>query len=152
MKPLFFLCFVIIANTVFAQQINQDYDAQLVQKLKADERGMRNYILVILKTGAADSVITNSTTRDSLFQSHFDNIKRLAGLGKLIVAGPLEKNRLKYRGIFILTASTFDEAQTLLSGDATIANHIFEPEFFNWYGSAALPEYLEADKKLHRYK
>ncbi len=72
-----------------------------------------------------------------------DNINRLANMNKLVVAGPMEKNDHNYRGIFILNVKTTEEAKELLDTDPTIKNHIFEVELYEWYGSAALPMYIE---------
>jgi hypothetical protein len=82
------------------QEINPRYDSTLAKNLGADDYGMKSYILVILKTGS--KTIEEKSVRDSLFAGHLQNIRRLADLGKLIVAGPLGKNEKTYRGIFIL--------------------------------------------------
>jgi uncharacterized protein YciI len=67
---------------------------------------------------------------------------------KLIVAGPMVKNEKSYRGIFILDVATTEEAKLLLETDPAIKAKFLEPEFYEWYGSAALPEYLEASDKV----
>jgi uncharacterized protein YciI len=81
-----------------------------------------------------------------------ENINRLAADGKLIVAGPMGKNNNQYRGIFILNVTTFEEASELLHNDPTIREKILEAELYNWYGSAALPVYLEIHKKIEKNK
>jgi len=138
----------LICLTIFTIGFTQKYDVRLAKKLGADEYGMKNYVLVILKTG------TNSTTDkkalDSLFRGHMDNIQRLSAQGKLIVAGPMRKNPNNYRGIFILDVKTQDEAQRLLSTDPTIREKIFDVELYDWYGSAALPTYLPAHTKIEK--
>lgn len=130
---------------------NKNYDAELAEKLGADELGMKNYFLVILKTG------TNTTTdKDILqnsFRGHMDNIHRLAEEGKLVIAGPfLTKNANNYRGIFILNTKTQEETETLLQSDPAIKNKIFDVEIYPWYGSAALPEYLPSVDKIWKAK
>lgn len=126
----------------------EGFDPELAQALGADEMGMKNYILVILKTGPA--VIEDKALRDSLFAGHFSNMNKMSEAGKLIVAGPLAQNERTYRGIFILDTTEEKEALELLAGDPTIANGIFEVELFKWYGSAALPEYLEVHKRIQK--
>ena len=61
------------------------YDAALAERLGADQRGMRAYVFVILKTGPK----TDQTKEESakLFAGHMANIKRLAAEGKLVLAG-----------------------------------------------------------------
>jgi uncharacterized protein len=142
---LFLLCFF---PAVKGQTANPDYDPELAKKLGADELGMKNYVLVILKTGTYNE--QDSARRATLFAGHFKNINKLAVEGKLIVAGPLGKNSESYRGIFILDVSDFDEAAKLLNDDPTIKESVFEPLYFKWYGSAALPEYLPFEEKLRK--
>ena len=98
--------------SVNAQSTNPKYDKQLADSLGGDDYGMKSYVLVILKTGTA--TISDKAVTDSLFRGHMQNINRLADAGKLIVAGPLQKNEKTYRGIFILDVKTIDEAKELL--------------------------------------
>lgn len=142
------LLFLALSLACSNQTSESSYDAELAQRLGADEMGMKNYTLVILKTGPA--VIEDKALRDSLFAGHFSNIFKLAEAKKLVLAGPLGKNEHAYRGIFILDTTDEQEIKELLAGDPTIVNGIFEVELINWYGSAALPEYLEADKKIRK--
>ncbi len=147
MKFIFaFSFFAFYCITISAQTSNPKYDSTLAVKYGADKYGMKNYVLVILKTG------TNTTQEkpfiDSCFAGHMKNISKLVDMGKLIVAGPLGKNEKTYRGIFILNVTTFDEANELLQTDPAIKEKILDIELFKWYGSAALPEYLESSDKL----
>lgn len=132
------------------EKTNTSYDPELAQKLKADDYGMKNYVLVILKTGnnkTNDTAIVNRC-----FRSHFENIEKMQEANQLIVAGPIGKNDKSYRGIFILNANSFDEAKTILQNDESIKENLLEPEFYNWYGSAALPLYLELADKIWKIK
>ncbi len=129
---------------------NPNYDKDLAEKLKGDDYGMKSYMFVVLKTG------TNTTTDkkyiDSCFTGHMGNIGRLVEEGKLIVAGPFGKNSLTYRGLFILNVSTKEEAEALLKTDPAVNSGLLAYELISWYGSAALPEYLEASDKIWRKK
>ena len=129
-----------------AQTTNPNYDPALAKKYGADDFGMKSYILVILKTGPNKT--TDKAMLDSCFAGHMKNISRLAAEGKLVIAGPFGKNDKTYRGIFILNVTTFDEANLLLQTDPTIKEKILEPELYNWYGSAALPAYFDAEDKI----
>jgi uncharacterized protein YciI len=151
MRPLLLLPFFLFA--VFAakgQEVNPNYDPSMARQLGADDYGMKSYILVILKTGS--NTTEEKAIRDSLFAGHMNNIGRLAKLGKLVVAGPLGKNEKSYRGILILSAATFEEANELLMTDPAIKEKIFEAELYKWYGSAALPEYLKYHEKIEKLK
>jgi hypothetical protein len=54
-----------------------NYDPALAARLGADERGMRMYVLVVLKTGPRDAEITGAE-RAAVFEGHFSNMRRLA--------------------------------------------------------------------------
>lgn len=144
MKTLFSLLLVIIAKITLAQ--NPNYDSTFAKKLGGDDFGMKKYYLVILKTG--ENTVKDKAYRDSCFKSHFDNMNRMEAVGKLVVSGPITSNNKGYRGIFILNVNKREEVYTLLQGDATINVKIFEPEILEWYGSSALPLYLEQNDKI----
>ena len=149
MKRFFLLPFLLLFAFPAISQ-NPNYDEALAEKLGADEYGMKSYVLVILKTGS-------NTNKDPeflnhCFRSHFENMTKMTEAGKLVVAGPIGANEMTYRGIFILNVATFEEANELLQGDETVANGIFDVELFNWYGSAALGEYLPASDKIWKLK
>jgi uncharacterized protein YciI len=124
------------------------YDSLLATQLGADERGMKTYVLVILKTGPAD--IQDQALRDSLFAGHFSNMDRLAAEKKLVVAGPFSTNERQYRGLFLFDVRTPEEASELVKGDPTVTSGIFDIELYQFYGSAALPVYLETAEKIRR--
>ncbi|MDX9924698.1 MAG: hypothetical protein RBS48_08020 [Ignavibacteriaceae bacterium] len=143
---LTFLLVITAACSILAQSTNPNYDSELAKKLGADDYGMKSYIFVMLKTGSNES--TDKAYKDSCFTGHLANITRLVKENKLIVAGPLGKNENAYRGIFILNVTTFDEANELLKTDPAINAKFLEADLYNWYGSAALSEYLETSDKI----
>lgn len=133
-----------------AQANTPEYDSTLAAKLGADERGMKTYVLVILKSGPAK--IEDKELRDSLFRGHFSNMDKLAREGKLVAAGPFEDNNSQYRGLFLFDVPTIEEAEGLVRGDPTVTNGIFVTEMYQWYGSAAMPLLLEIHPKLQKRK
>lgn len=140
-------CLLLLTGSfAHAQQDNPKYDKHLADSLGSDEYGMKRYVLVILKTGPA--TISEKPVVDSLFRGHMANIGRLAQEGKLVVAGPLQKNDKTYRGIFILNVKTLDEAKALLQTDPAIKANLLDSELYSWYGSAALPMYLKYHEKV----
>lgn len=143
---LTFLIVITAACSMLAQSTNPNYDSELAKKLGADDYGMKSYIFVMLKTGSNES--TDKAYKDSCFAGHLANITRLVKENKLIVAGPLGKNENAYKGIFILNVTTFDEANELLKTDPAINAKFLEADLYNWYGSAALSEYLETSDKI----
>lgn len=121
------------------------YDAALATRLGADARGMRQYVLVILKSGPTK--VPAGTARDEMFKGHFANIERLAKAGKLAVAGPFGANDDGWRGLYLFAVGTVDEARTLVATDPVIVKGEMVAEFKPWYGTAALmvvPETHEA--------
>ena len=129
-----------------AQTTNPQLDTALARKLGADDYGMKMYVFVILKTG--DNKTADKAFTDSCFTGHLANIGRLAGLKQLVVAGPFGKNDHDFRGLFILNVSTVDQANQLLETDPAIKARLLRAELYPWYGSAALPEYLDAHNKI----
>ncbi len=120
------------------------YDAALAKRLGADARGMRHYVLVILKTGPTP--MAEGTARDAMFEGHFANISRLAKAGKLALAGPFGENPDGWRGLFVMAVETVEEARALTQTDPVIRNGEMIAEYHPWYGSAAtmmLPELHE---------
>ena len=112
-------------------------DAALAQRTGADERGMRRYVLVILKTGPTP--LPKGEARDAMFKGHFANMNRLAEAGKLVLAGPLDGVDGR-RGIFILDTADLDEARALVATDPVIANGEMTADFHAYFGSAALKQ------------
>lgn len=133
-----------------AQTPNPAYNKALADSLGADAYGMKQYVLAILKTGS--NTTTDKEKLNAYFRGHMENIGRLAKEGKLVVAGPLGKNDKNYRGIFILDAKTVEEAQKMVETDPAVKAKVFEVELYPWYGSAALPVYLETHSQIEKEK
>lgn len=130
---------------------DKSYNQKLADSLGADERGMKNYFLIILKTGPKDSVIMDKKEREELFKGHFANMSEMEKSGKLKLAGPFAtKNDLGYRGIFLLDVKTEAEAKALLENDPTIKNKIFDVEILPFYGSAAIPMHLKYHHRISK--
>ncbi len=127
--------------------VNGGYDAELAKKLGANEMGMRNYVLAILKTGPNDATVKGDA-RTAAFKGHFDNMGRLAADGKLAVAGPFGQNDKAFRGLFILAVPTVEEAKKLAETDPAVKAGIFVVEYVPWFGSASLMATPEIHKKI----
>jgi hypothetical protein len=122
------------------------YDPELARQVGADERGMRNYVLVILKTGP--NRVPAGPERDAMFRGHFANIERLAAAGKLAVAGPFGTNTEGWRGLYLFAVSDPEEAKPLVATDPVIVKGEMVAEYHKWYGSAALMLVPEASKRI----
>jgi len=148
MKYIFIVfSFICTVSFSYSQTDNPTYDSTLAKKYGADDYGMKNYTLVVLKTGS--NTTANKKFIDSCFAVHMSNMGKMVEAGKLIVAGPFGKNEDSFRGIFIMDA-TFDEANLLLQNDAAIKEKLLEAVLYKWYGSAALPGYLPDSEKVRK--
>jgi len=114
----------------------EGYDAALATRLGADERGMRKYVLVILKTGATR--VADGPGREAMFAGHFANMERLAKAGKLALAGPFSKDPAGWRGLYVFAVESIDEARELAETDPVVVQGEMVAEYHEWYGSAAL--------------
>ncbi len=111
------------------------YDAALAERLGADERGMRSYVLVILKTGPKR--MPDGEERKAMFAGHFANMERLSNAGKLVMAGPFSADPDGWRGLFLFAVEDIEEARRLTETDPVIVNGEMVAEYHRWYGSAA---------------
>lgn len=123
------------------------YDATLAQQTGADERGMRKYVLVILKS--SPTPLPAGPERDAMFKGHFANIERLAAQGKLVLAGPLDKVD-GWRGLFVLAVEDIDEARKLVETDPVVAEGEMVAEYHRYYGSAALMLVNDLHRRLQK--
>ncbi|WP_312399845.1 YciI family protein [Chryseobacterium sp.] len=129
------------------QNKKTEFNQELATKLGADKYGMKAYTIVMLTTGATK--IEDKTKMSELMKDHLGNIGKLADEGKIIVAGPfLEKNKENYRGMFIFNTKSKEEAEQWVKTDPAVKAGVFSYEIFPWYGSAALPLYLEHHKEI----
>jgi uncharacterized protein YciI len=150
MRPLIAAALLAFTAVVIAQQAapaKSVYDAELAKKLGADERGMRMYVLCILKTGPKSAEIKGKE-REEIFAGHFANINRLAEEGKLAVAGPFEDNDKSYRGLYIFNVATIAEAEKLVVLDPAVKAGVFVADLTPWYGSAAMMVVSDTHRKL----
>lgn len=129
----------------------EKFDEELAKRVGADERGMRKYVLCILKTGPKDAEVQGDA-RKEIFAGHFANINRLADEGKLSVAGPFGKNDKAYRGLYIFNVATVEEAEKLVVLDPAVKAGVFVAELTPWYGTAALMVVNETHKKIEKPK
>ena len=111
------------------------FDAALAQRTGADERGMRRYVLVILKTGPTR--VPDGEARNTMFAGHMANIGRLAKEGKLALAGPFMQDPAGWRGLFVFAVGDIEEAKALVASDPVIIQGEMVAEYHPWYGSAA---------------
>lgn len=154
MKKIIFLIILFACGEIMAQEkknTNSNYDKNLAERLEADDYGMKNYFMVILKTGHNNEASQEEISQS--FRDHLDNINQLVEKGIIVLSGPLGKNDQDFRGIFILDKiKTLEEAKELLQTDSAIRIGLLDYDIFDWYGSAALSEYLSFANKIWKVK
>lgn len=125
------------------------FNQELATSLGADQYGMKAYTMVMLTTGPAK--VEDKTKMGELMKGHMANIGKLADEGKIVVAGPfLEKNKENYRGMFIFSTKSKEEAEQWVKTDPAVQAGVFSYEIFPWYGSAALPLYLKHHEEISK--
>ncbi len=129
---------ILVAAQKTIDPLKPQYDAELAKRLGGDERGMKMYVLCILKTGPKDGDFKGKE-REDIFAGHMSNIGKLAEEKKLAVAGPfVSPNEKGYRGLYIFNVTTLEEAKTIVETDPTVKAGILIPDMSLWYGSASL--------------
>ncbi|QOY93274.1 hypothetical protein IM543_17110 [Massilia sp. UMI-21] len=123
------------------------YDAELAKSLGADERGMRGYVLVILKTGTKK--IEDKAERAKIFEGHFANMDRLAADKKLVLAGPLDGKEGR-RGIFVMATPDIAQARTWVETDPVIISGEMVADYHQLYGTAALMMLNDVHNKIQK--
>lgn len=122
------------------------FDAELAKRTGADARGMRQYVLVILKTGPTP--VPAGPERTAMFAGHFANMERLSEAGKLVLAGPFGKDPDGWRGLFVFAVADIEEARALTATDPVIVKGEMVADYHAWYGSAATMLIPELHRKV----
>lgn len=150
MKKIALFISLIIVTANFAQTNNPNYNEEKALEFGADQFGMKSYFFIVLKSG--QNKTTDEAFIDSCFRGHLNNIRRLADEGKMVVAGPFGKNEDDFRGLFIVDVPTLEEAQALMQTDPAIHEGLLKAVYYPWYGSAALPAYLDTHDEIWQEK
>ena len=154
----FFLLLLMAAGVCVAQNKpakvadidNSAFNKKLAESLGADKYGMKNYVLVIMKTGGKDQ--PDAKKKAAIFDGHMRNINRMADEGQLVLAGPFGKNDAQYRGLYLFNVATIEEAKKLTETDPAIESDLLTAEYYPWYGSAALMQVNDVHKTISEEK
>ena len=126
MKKNIFFSFILVL-------VSQFCSGQKTEDIKKTEPNIKQFWLVILKTGPKDKEITDSLERSKIFAGHFSNMGRLHSEGILKAAGPFGKNDFTWRGLFILDCKTKEDAENYVKTDPSIAAGIFVVDIVPWF-------------------
>jgi len=94
MKKVFGLLLVLIFpfSLLKAQTSDEKYDSVLAKKLHADEYGMKNYILVLLKPGGNTTV--DKITEDSIFHGSPEQHRQACKEWRSCISGPIWRKQI----------------------------------------------------------
>lgn len=115
---LFTICWLATPMT-WAQQTDEP-------KLK-----MVQFHMALLRKGPKWE-ITTEQQRGLVLQEHFANVMSMLDTGKAVIAGPLGDGT-DLAGIFILRASTAEEAKTWVDNDPAVKAGLFTVEMHPWW-------------------
>ena len=127
--------------------MDTEYDAAMAERMGADDYGMGQYVMALLKIGPNRE--RTEAEAAALQRGHLDNIRRLADEGKLLLAGPFLDNG-PLRGIYVFDVTTVEEARALTESDPAIQAGSLVMDLHPWYGSAALRDINRLHAKIAR--
>ncbi len=146
MKTFLSCILTFLSLSLMAQE--GSFDPAMAEKLKADDFGMKKYVIAFLYSGSKVNDYT-AEQRSEYQKGHMENITRLAEMKKLILAGPFFGNE-ELRGLFFFDVESIAEAEALTQTDPSIQAGILRMELKEWYGSAALMMIPEVHKKIRK--
>lgn len=123
------------------------YDSALARSVGADEIGMRSYVMAFLKRGPNQGL--DSAQSAELLRAHLANIRRMADMGKLVLAGPFS-DTTELAGIYVFDVATVEEARELTGTDPAVQAGRFVMELHPWYGPAMLRRIPDLNKRVER--
>ena len=135
---------LVLTATVHGQAT---YDAALAARLKADENGMKTYVMALLKAGPNRNRPREEAQK--LQAAHRANINRLAAAGKLVLAGPFADDG-ELRGIYVFDVATVAEAEALTKTDPAIQAGQLVMELHPWYATAGLMTIPELHSRIEK--
>ena len=110
--------------------LTREIKAQVNSPGQSSAVELKQYFFVLLTKGPNRE--QDSLTAAKLQDGHMANTRRLAGLGKLIVAGPFGDDG-NWRGIFIFDCKTEQEVKDYLRTDPAIAAGRLNFEIHPWW-------------------
>ena len=97
---------------------------------------MTTYYVGFLFRGPAWTAESTPETQ-AIQEKHLANIQRLAGEGKLLLAGPFTDNG-DLRGMFVFTVGSLEEARALADTDPAVKAGRLRIELHPWYSAKGI--------------
>jgi uncharacterized protein len=102
----------------------------LANKDSAEQTTVKQYFFVMLLKGPQRN--QDSITSAGIQEGHMSNIRRLAKMGKILVAGPFGDED-KWRGLFIFDCKTRQEVEEYLKTDPAVVSGRLTFEIHPWW-------------------
>ncbi|HUR11389.1 MAG TPA: YciI family protein [Flavitalea sp.] len=128
MKKITGFILILLLTCIYGKSIAQTVSPAAPVKEKQYE--MKQYFLVMLSKG--NNRTQDSSTAARIQEGHMANITRLAGEGKIVVAGPFGDDG-NWRGIFIFDCKTKEEVESLIKTDPAIQTGRLSYEIKPWW-------------------
>jgi uncharacterized protein YciI len=103
---------------------------------------MTTYYMGLIYKGAAWTPGSTPET-EKIQAGHMANMQRLAGEGKLLLAGPMGDDG-DLRGIFVFKVGSMEEAQALVATDPAVQAGRLRVELHPWYSAKNIVVYPTA--------
>ena len=94
---------------------------------------MKKYYLVLLLANPDKEPLDSARVME-IQHAHLDNINRLAGLGKIVIAGPMGDDS-NLRGIFVMDCASLEEAESLVQTDPAVKKKRLLVEIHPWWAA-----------------
>jgi uncharacterized protein YciI len=91
-----------------------------------------------------------SQASQQLFQSHFNHVKALLASGKAAIAGPFGDDT-RIAGLFVLNASSPEEARALEEADPLVKEGGFSVEVLKWWAAKGIMKPVQPTKMATYY-
>jgi len=102
----------------------------------AAEYEMTTYYMALLYRGPKWTAEETAETKQ-IQQGHMDNIVRMAGSGKLVLAGPFTDGG-DLRGVFVFQSVSREEAEQLCANDPAVKAGRLRIELHPWYSAKGI--------------
>ena len=100
------------------------------QKDTAEQSSIKQFFFVMLLKGPRRN--QDSITAAGIQEGHMSNIRRLAGMGKILVAGPFGDEG-NWKGLFIFDCKTSQEVEDYLKTDPAVISGRLTYEIHPWW-------------------
>jgi uncharacterized protein YciI len=112
----------------------------------ATQNPTTRYYVVFLRPDPSRRTVSKDDG-DRIQNAHMANIRKMAGDGVLIAAGPFDDSPATISGIFVLKAASLQSAQDLARQDPTVVEHRNTVDVYAWQGPPELgAEYIRLHK------